>query len=567
MCSEYLDCASFVPDTNFAELGICRLPARPATLPLKDVLVHRMQAQPKQIVEPKAMQRTFSVPKFALCGVLTTLLVVSAASAQPPAKGKSNQNQPDVAKKKVKTPPRKPVKGLPEMEITKELITEREYESLGQKLDTQKIFRILAAGNRNQKAIEDWARWRVYGMTLKSKRVNPKKQNELSDMREQLMRDLRNCARNLVKNNRPAAQAFRTIVCREVTNHCADLMDNNYYVRLQAILILSNMNLMDYDAITRTPPIAYGPAADVLMDKVIKKPQHVSLKIAAVNGLRRIATLAKFDAERNRKMAALLVSEFKNRESHPWYLQRLATTLGRIDLPVNAQNQPIIAQALMEAVADESKPPIVRSRSARAIGRAAMPETINADVIAYELVSLARHIAQSYNRDVPPYLTKLKRYNAKEFQRKQQLEKQGEKFLYDSKNAPKMPQYWPAAALDVYLAFRPENDIEEKLLGLRRRGFDRRVGLLKKFPKNAAINGAYKVIRPITSHLLKQVRAGAPAVVPDAEIDRLTKWLADTANKPKSFQLQPGAKPIRTMKTPVTATDPNRTSSTSSTAP
>lgn len=415
------------------------------------------------------------------------------------------------------------LKSLPEMKINKPLIDPAEFEKLERQLKSKNYLQVLLKGVLDGQAVQiikDWTKWRIYELTMESRR------DRLFELRQNIMRRIRGAASSLVQSNPEAARKFREVLCREVTARCTDLLDNNYYVRLNAILILGRLNILEADPVQNKPPEAYGPAADPLLRKVILAGQHVTLKIPAVNGLKYIALLADLPTKTRQEIADALIAEFRNRKAHPWYQARLAEALAAVDLQYNSQREAFIIHALTECVADKTRPPLVRAQAAMALGRAPLGSTVNVRLLIYEIADLTRALAEQYNADV-------------------QRIKSGK--------LANLPAYWTSSFLRIYFAFWPVHRTERIILQRRRNPGDRKPGFLEKFKNRADTKAfydytqsAYEKIRPIVSHVLAQKAGNYQPVSSDA-LNSLKSWL--NSNRPASFSVQPGVlPPVRVMK-------------------
>lgn len=443
------------------------------------------------------------------------------------------------AKSSAKTKSLRP-SGLPSMNITKELITPGQAKRLEAQLRKQRASAVLQKGQfdaKSRKIIDDWARWAVYSLTLKELRDPPPKPKPapgapgdgmakaakpkedrptLHGRYDEIMRKIRISGRLLAKNNPAAGKQFRTILCNAVARRAADLLDNHFRVRIYAVLILSQMNVVEVDSNKKTLPLAYIPAADTLVEKVIKVPQPDAVKVVAVNGLRRLALLGRPKQATKRKMANALIPLLANPQTHPWLQMRTARALGAIGEKTNLNGQAFIVQALTKTMIDESRMPPVRCAAARALGRVDIAPSVDVNLVAYELVRVTKELAEKFNADCA----------AKK-----------------ARKIAAVPSYWSKCGREITYAFHPQNDLETRLYG------NRKPGLLKRFPQ---LKSQFTTIVPILSHLWQQGRVPerteankfpAPIFTPvrQSDIDTVQKWLA--SNKPSVNSVQPNILP------------------------
>lgn len=446
---------------------------------------------------------------FAWTTALFATFCASSADAQ--------QLKVEAEKKKAK-PAEKGVqpRGLPEMNLVKEMFTAAQAKQLEDRLKKNRYSSILQKGyftGNSRQVIDDFARWSIYSMTLQKNRKN------LHELRRELMRKIRSSGRNLAKTNPPAGLQFRNVLCQAITDRAAEVLNNNFQVRINAILIISEMNVVEFDPVKRIPPVAFLPAAEVLVDKVIKVPQQPEpVKIVAVNGLRRIALLGQPKQADRRKMGAALIPLLADGQKFVWFQARTARALGAIGEKTNVNGQAVIVQALAKAMIDESRLPPARCAAARALGRADLANDVNAPFIAYEIARLANEMAEKFNADCA-------------------ANKAGKLAV--------IPAYWPKCFLDIYFAFRPEGPTEMRLYG------NRKPGLLTRFDNVAGVKTPFRQILPILSHgviqgRMKDAVANQPAapifeLFPNATTGPVSKWLA--ANKPSVNSVQPNVLP------------------------
>jgi hypothetical protein len=461
--------------------------------------------------------------------VLLLVWVLCGALGSPFAfaqKGKKNNRQSAKKKKKKLSPKaKKPatkkkttdtladLKRLPSMNIHRPLLTKLEYEQLEKSLTLRKYTKVLrngVLGSKEKQVIADWAKWRVLGMT------RPENHNELYNIRRRVLYEVGYSAKNL--KGGPGTAGFRMFVMQQVAERCEQVLDNNYYVRLQAVMILGNLNLKEYDPTVKPirPPTAYGQACKPLLEKVLLVSDAVqpdSIKIAAAVGVRRIALLAPRDKDRSRAMAAALIKEFNRTKTHPWYQCRLAEALAAVELKANPKGEAIILQTLGKAVVDlgKARKYPVRAQAAMSLGRASLVRDVNIDLLMYEIVNLGVEMSEQYNADLAA--------------------------------GKALPSHWTNSFLRLYFAFNPVDRLEEDFLYKNRLDpKDRNAGFRKKSlprPQMTRIESAYQQIKQIVKHVVEQSDKAVKAPVPAGTIADLKTWMAN--NTPKYFKVQPGS--------------------------
>ena len=474
-----------------------------------------------------------------VCG-LVFVLGISRGFAQPPA---APAPPADAVPPKSSLPAdyEPPRTVPPVMTEGKELTTDAQSEQLGTKLlradRYQIVFSNARLDNKSKPIVEEWAKWRLYQMTLKSQR------KRLHEVRADLMRDVSYAGRSPGVPKKDVEE-FRRFLCEEVTKRAAELLANNFYARLNAVIVLAQLNLTDSDRRKELEERAYVQAALPLMDVLNAKTggeldeQLEAVKIQAAIGLGRINLLGppadlnisvedkptgRTENLRN-VMAKTLIRELKNPDAHVWYQKRLIDALATIDL-VNdlATGKPIIVEQLGEVLADSKRHYCVRARAARGLGRCPLPGSINTQKLVFQILLLEYDMASAYQKD---------------------------RNLF----------YWKDCFSDVYYAFHPVSDEELQMFGNKRSP-----GLNQKPQLGALVKDAFDQIIPVTKHVVEQPGWTVPkeggdlppnAKIPDQTISDLAKWLQD--HQPSNHKLAPNLPDLA-------PTSPIPTASTSST--
>lgn len=464
---------------------------------------------------------------FAL-GLLAFGLAISLADAQEPAPmnaAPAAQAPPETAPPMPMPMPQAEPMGLPAdykppraippvMDHNKELTTDAQDQSMRTELERQDKYKTAVFGSADASAkgkaiVDKWAKWRMNQLTLKS---NHKR---LHQVRDEIVYDI-SLAGNSSRVNRKQAEEFRNYLCDQVTQRATELLDNNFHVRLNAVIILAQLNLTDESK--DIPEQAYGKAAIPLIT-VINTPtgggvdeQLEAVKIQAAIGLGRINLLAppadlaiSVQGQNLRNLIAnTLIAQLQDPKTNSWYQMRLCESLASIDL-INdvTSGLPIIVKQLSEVLADREREFCVRARAARSLGRCVLPPGVNTEKLVFQIVLLEHEMALAYQKRPNEY-------------------------------------YWMDCFLDVYFAFRPVTDTENQLYGSKRLP-----GLSQKNLGNLVREG-YQQILPITNHVINQKgffppKEGEPwaknAPIPAQLISDLGKWLQD--HQPASHKLTP----------------------------
>jgi hypothetical protein len=306
----------------------------------------------------------------------------------------------------------------------------------------------------------------------------------------------------------PSTQrTVRVAMIKEIIKHCRELGDNQFYVRLNAAILLGHLFVVPENTANHVAPEFYTDAFDALMEVLERKDQPQGIKVAAVVGLRNAAIYSNPPLEPSRKirMATKLREELEKADTCEWYQELLCETLGSLDQVYDLDGKPFIVHALAKALYDQNRSLCARAAAAKALGRAQLPPTIDLNVVAYGIADLSRQIVEARN------------VNKKHVSR------------------------W--CIMDVLLAFKPK-DLTEKA---------RRAGLLDRVDEptyqkyKESIKGVYDLIRPLVVQELKE----ADSAFPPKALDHIVEWLKN--HIPAQLRIAPGLPPLAT--TQVTKTE------------
>lgn len=443
---------------------------------------------------------------------------------------------------------------LPSMKINRPLMDIPEYEATEKKLRSQgwQYKTVLQKGEWDataKKVIPKWVEWRLKSLTMKEFRQQvpvmkpnpmggpPKRvlewqvlKNDLSERRKELMREFNSSGFNAIRTP-PKRRAFRTNICDEIVKQGVKLLDNNFYVRMQVVLIFGELDVLPRSG--DDPPEMYKGVVKPLLEKVLlDKKQPDALRVPAVNALKRVALLGRdMSVTMRERIADTLIKEFARTKTHPWYQRRLLEALSAIDLPTHPSGKAMIMQTLVEAMADSERDVQVRFQAAFAIGRASKPSNLHVDLLIHEMVRFSNEMATKYNAEV---------------------------------TAKKTASHWATSYLYLYFAFHQYLKAEDILYARRINIPDRKPWLLARYDGNAKVKGGYTRIRSVAAHVIRQKKDVIPRPVPAASIKITTTWLA--TNRPANFSLQPGLLPsLRPRKSAAANKQPGKTAATKKT--
>ena len=301
---------------------------------------------------------------------------------------------------------------------------------------------------------------------------------------------------------------MKKFACDSIVKHATTLLDGNFHVRLQAVLLIGELNMSpEVPGLRPKPAVAFIDGLPVLLD-VIQPPQGglqqpEPVRILAAMGAHRLLELGRHTLKINSKIpvdsAKRMLAQLEGNGTD-WYHLRLIEALVQTALATvpNAQNQqePAIVEALARILSNPQRSYRIRARAAKLLGRTPMPPGVQAAPIAYSIVKLTQQIATDLN----------------------QRRIFSDHALFELN--------------DVYLAFKAEKG-ESTTDGRKQAGL---VSTLNQQP----IQSAYKDILPIIKSIFRQFQgapAGKPvqATIEPALIQKLNDWV-----KPGDMTLVPG---------------------------
>jgi hypothetical protein len=251
-----------------------------------------------------------------------------------------------------------------------------------------------------QKALNDWANLQIAKLAVLNMSSQEDRQ-KFGGLVRNIMLSIRSAG--MAQSNPNRQRDFRKAVCDAMAKACENvLLDNNFYVRMGAATILSQLNEREEPPTgPRQPPIAYVPAMKPLLDVLADPKQPEAVRVVAAKGVGRIAENAEsIDAELRYRAGDILTKAIADPNTFPWYQMRLAEALAAIELDVDRNRQPIVLNALMQVIADDKRPCLARSAAAKALGRIPLPAGAWNDAAAADaLTKLAHDMAIKYNKD------------------------------------------------------------------------------------------------------------------------------------------------------------------------
>ncbi|MCA9071785.1 MAG: hypothetical protein KDA84_22815, partial [Planctomycetaceae bacterium] len=320
---------------------------------------------------------------------------------------------------------------------------------------------------------------------------------------------------------RQQVEEFRRYLCDEVIARSAELLKNNFHVRLNVAIVLANLNLTDYHRKNGIPEQAYAKAAVPLLDILKTKTgggldeQLEAVKVEAALGLTRIAlkgdnlnfNVATENLENH--IAKTLITQLQDTNAHPWYQKRLLEALAALDISNDVKTgKPIIIEALGEVLADPKRDFSVRARAAREFGRANLTASFNYEKFVFQVLLLEHEMALAYQKAPDDF-------------------------------------HWMESFGDLYFAFHPYTE-DEIVLYEKAKGFPPGLNNAKRNPPST-VKDAYQQMLPIVKHVVTQKGWEIPKdfnlgrqpneKIPAKLITDLAAWLGE--HQPASHKLDP----------------------------
>ncbi|MGC1276017.1 MAG: hypothetical protein WBC44_20115 [Planctomycetaceae bacterium] len=361
-------------------------------------------------------------------------------------------------------------------EIKKEDDAMRRYGGSG--MDT--VFIRADPTNENKEAMRRWAKLRIAQMTA------VKEWRDIRGITTPMMISIRNAGRGQSNSNRQ--REFREALCAAMVEACKEVLDNNFHVRLQAVLILGQLDVVTEELVgrNRKPPEAYVPAVEPLLDVLASEDQPPAVKVAAAYGVGRIGDNGVIPADLKFRAGDILTAELAKPDTFWWYQVRLAEALAAIELDYNQARQPIVIEALLAAIADDSRHCLARSAAAKALSRTRAPAgALDEKAAADRLVQLARDMSLAYNKSTAA-------------------------------------THWHECYWNLYVAFRPADQDEVSQLP--------NDSLLRRGSLPAAYEDAFQRILPVVKHVFTKKPGERNQPIPQELLQRLNEPLAAAPN-------------------------------------
>ena len=279
------------------------------------------------------------------------------------------------------------------------------------------------------------------------------------------------------------------LVFSTTTKHCEELLDGNYYVRLQAIRIMSSMGAKPRIG----DPVPYTGSKEILLREA-RTSEFLDVRLYAMAGLVRLIRAGLLQKPDEMEIAVVLADELRKPGLSNGAYHILAEWLHSVrnTFEIRGNQSPVAIVALVESMNDGSRSWVARARAARALGSTGdVKANIRWPLLAWKVAEFAHDAAVEFQT-------------------------QGGRDVTDPVDR--------AAMLDIFLAFTPPN----------RAALEAGEGLLNR-SDDSIVRGAYERIRPLTAGALGDG-------IDDDDIKALADWLK--ANQPADRSYHSQAPPL-----------------------
>ena len=279
------------------------------------------------------------------------------------------------------------------------LMTEDQLTEAARALDRARYRTILENGPRDgteQQILDDWAAWRVAGLTSPALMEN---RPQLQQAADELLREANRTVGG--RGGGRSAQDVKKQAFAALSRELGKLKDNHLVLRVVAAKLLGELQLDDGrgggGGVRR-----YGPAVVPLLaiyegtgddSSALVDPEYAA-KLAAARALAKVARTGEgVPGDVEQKAAEAFTARLEGHPEDPWWFQsRLADAVRGIGLRL-----PVLGRRLLTVVQDADRPCEARAAAAMALVRLPSPPAEVREALPDALVALAADIAENYN--------------------------------------------------------------------------------------------------------------------------------------------------------------------------
>lgn len=248
----------------------------------------------------------------------------------------------------------------------------------------------IPAGSPYIATINEGCKIRVRRLTITEHRLN------LKPIRVEIYRDI----------HLQATPAAREVALKAIGAEVDNLLKGNLAVRLQGLILLSELESTAAVPAKSLPAVLYADALPIYFKVLQDKDQPEAVKLLAAAYTEKVLKESGLTTATPSKMrteaAGVLVPLMLKRDGGEWYQEALVAAVHAVNpatIPSAVANQQQqIVTSLQTIISDNKRSYKVRTRAALAFGSLSLPSSgMNSQAITNDMLKLAREISNDYN--------------------------------------------------------------------------------------------------------------------------------------------------------------------------
>lgn len=245
-----------------------------------------------------------------------------------------------------------------------------------------------------EKLLRDVVRMKLAAFTKKENRDN------IPDLRQKFLTDLKFTGPR-PETKREVRQEMLKLILADVE----ELMKYQLVVRINGVILLTELNEFEPDGNSGAPAVAYVDAYPLLSKILDDETQPDAVRVWAASGLTRILNVSELKALVRYKIVEVLVRNAERSRKYSLWLQyRLTEALGSTQVLENQERNLVVAQTLAKTLVDTERPLIVRVEAAYGFSRLPLTDKIDMRQLAVEVARLTSEVATAYRKEKPSAL-------------------------------------------------------------------------------------------------------------------------------------------------------------------
>lgn len=233
--------------------------------------------------------------------------------------------------------------------------------------------------------------------------------------REFLNSYIRLLAKNL--KGAPGFGPFREQVFKLVSDNCRDLLSNNFYVRLHALYLVAQLDVIVADRDIQ--PFTYVGSHELLLEVINDTDQHLALRVAALKGLQRILysnaamsqapgvppiRITELTKDQRHDIVASVVTLLQQPGQHIWFQRQLVQALGMCQVVRTAGNAQVDVVAVLRQVLTDRQMRhwTISAEASHAISQLPLGAADDIDGLVFDTLVLETQMIGAFNNEPPP---------------------------------------------------------------------------------------------------------------------------------------------------------------------